>query len=307
MASTQPGRGTGHVASATPALQRQPRRRRRWGRLMVAGLTVVLIAALVPRALADDGDDMSFDFQFESPAELADDQLSLDAAADPDGGDQTSGGGEVTAGPAPIQDEGGGVSGTPDPGVGGDDPKRADAPGVAQADTELSVSTWAQGLEAEQETKTEQETETDLGSRGVVVGLDPKLTPDENIGEAIQGILEAEAMIEAAVFEAKVFASYAREVARMEGDYAAIRDAGKQADVAATVAEEEVAAARIMADNIAFQAGKLEEVGDHPGAARARYAAEVAKATVKDLAAKAESARVAAYDANTADVDTGGD
>jgi len=125
--------------------------------------------------------------------------------------------------------------------------------------------------------------------------------------DAIDGIYEAEARIEAAVFDAQAFASYAREVARMGGDYATIRNAAKQADVAATVADEQVAVAAIIADNIAFQAGRFEEAGDYPGAAEARGNAEVAKAHVKDLAARAASARRAAYDANTADVDTGRD
>src|SRR4029453_6153345 len=119
-------------------------------RPLVAGMTLVLAVALVPRALADEGDDMPFDiFQFEPPAELAFDQPPPEAAADRGGGDQSNGGGEVTAGPAPTQDEGGGGSGALDPGGGGDDPQRLDVPLVAQADEEMSVrvSVGPEGIE----------------------------------------------------------------------------------------------------------------------------------------------------------------
>src|SRR5262245_6830111 len=182
MAWTQPGSSAGQVASPTPALQQQPRRPRRWARLLVAGMTLVVVASLAPRAHADGGDDMPLDFQFESPAELAGDLSLPDAAVDPGGGDHADGGGDATAGVVPTQDQGGGVWGTLDWGGGGDEPQRADAPVVAQADEERSVGTSPKGLAAE------QEAESDVGRHGVVVGLDPKLTPEENMRDAIDGI-----------------------------------------------------------------------------------------------------------------------
>jgi len=297
-------------------------------------MTLVLVAALVPRVLADD-DAVTVDtFQLASPAESAPEQPSPDAAAE-------LGGSEVAASAAPMQNQDAGGGGAADPRVGGDAPQRADAGVVvaqvrpedhqqtgadqlAQAHPEMSFSVSAalRALKVEQKVGTDLEhyaSDFDLGSGGagisapgdtmvdgVVVGLDPDLTPNENIGAAIEGILESEAVVEAAAFQAVAFADYARELARMR-DLVALRDAAEQADLAAGVAEREVAAAAIMADNIAFQATKLAEVGDPGDAWRARYTAEVAKATVEDLAAKARSARVAAYNASTADVDTGGD
>jgi hypothetical protein len=127
MASTQPGSSSGHAASATPAL-RYPRCPRRWGRLLVAGLTLVLVAALVPRALADTGDGRPFGFD---PFGLESTQQVPTVAAAETGGEGEGGGDgrEVTAGARQASEQDGGVPETPDSGADTGDPRQV---GVAQ-------------------------------------------------------------------------------------------------------------------------------------------------------------------------------
>jgi hypothetical protein len=68
MGATQPARGRPRPATPLPRTHQQPPRRpRRWGRLLAAGLALVLVAWLMPRALADpdgggfwNGGDMPF-------------------------------------------------------------------------------------------------------------------------------------------------------------------------------------------------------------------------------------------------------
>jgi hypothetical protein len=95
MSSAQSSHGRPRRAAPMPGGRRRPSGRpRRWGRLLVTGLSVVLVAALVPRVLADSSDGTA---SFESTAELA----PTDAAADTDGG------GEVAEASVPGAGEGG--------------------------------------------------------------------------------------------------------------------------------------------------------------------------------------------------------
>jgi hypothetical protein len=99
----------GPATPAAPAHQRRPGRPGRWGRLLLAGMTLVLVAALVPRTLAD-ADGLPSDpfqveaVQFEPSAELTLDQPPPVPSGDAGGEDQPSGGG-VMVGAAPPQDQ----------------------------------------------------------------------------------------------------------------------------------------------------------------------------------------------------------
>src|SRR5262247_1101059 len=56
MGAAQSARGRPRLAPPVARARRQPSRRpRRWGRLLAAALALVLVAALVPGAHADDG------------------------------------------------------------------------------------------------------------------------------------------------------------------------------------------------------------------------------------------------------------
>jgi hypothetical protein len=58
MGAARPPRSRAQASPTRTCPRRQhPRRPRRWGRLLAVALSLVLIAAVVPRALADDGND----------------------------------------------------------------------------------------------------------------------------------------------------------------------------------------------------------------------------------------------------------
>src|SRR5262245_11340665 len=84
MGATQPARDRPRPATPVPRARRQPPRcPRRWGRLLAAGAALVLVAALMPRALADpnggegsfDGGDVAF---FGASGEASDAQLQAE-------------------------------------------------------------------------------------------------------------------------------------------------------------------------------------------------------------------------------------
>jgi hypothetical protein len=130
MATMPPPTDCAHPAAPAKQVPRQwPPRPRRRGRLLVGSLTVILIAALVPRALADIGSDgMAFDdmFQLDPPTG----QAPLIAAADT-GGDGGDGGNQVTASVQEAFDQDGGIPETRHSGADGDDPEQTEAPLVA--------------------------------------------------------------------------------------------------------------------------------------------------------------------------------
>jgi len=111
----------------TRARWQRPRRPRRWGRLLVAGLVVVLVAALVPQALADPDDGMAFDDLFQVDPSIG--QAPPVAAADAGGQSQDGGdGNEVTASVPNASDQGGKVAETPNSGAGGEATEQPEAP-----------------------------------------------------------------------------------------------------------------------------------------------------------------------------------
>src|SRR4029453_15651730 len=110
MGPAQPPHGRPRRAAPATGVRRQPPGRRwRGGRLLATGLSVVLVAALVPRALGDTPDGMA---SLESPAGVA----PPDAAADT-GREGVDTGGEGV-------DTGGEVSEASTPGGGGGGPER---------------------------------------------------------------------------------------------------------------------------------------------------------------------------------------